>query len=856
MIPHRLRLCNFMCYREEQVLDFSGIHLACLTGDNGHGKSTLLDAMTWVLWGKARSNSADDLISLGVTDEDMWVDFEFVLGAQRYRVWRQRSRRGQGRTDLHFYIWNAAGDDWQLLDEGGINERQNLITRTLRMEYDTFVNSAFVLQGKADSFTVKRPAERKKVLADILGLNRYDDYEARAKEQFQARREDAGRIQGEMDVIDRELAQRPQFEAQLIEARTALEVVEKELRAHEAEQTRLQQVLSELRSKRARLVELDARVERMRRDLDDLRSGIANAQARLTSVEATLARRAEIEGGWEALQQARHQSEAFNDRLTRVTRFQEQIGQAQRAMDQGRAELQADVRALEGRRAELDRRVETAAQQAAILEEARTILAKLDALQARRSDIAQELRDIGEQQGAARTAMETARIQGRNLNDKREKIDSLRDEATCPTCGQILSEEHRVRTLADLDGERSVLLDLYHEAQASVKALDLQRRALETEQHDLDTQLRARDARQQQVARTEQVVRDGEQAAQHLDAVNAEMAALEARLSANDYAHAERARLADLRTQLAELGYDEAAHAEARREADRLAHYSDLYQRQLLPALDSIGDLRSQVENLNAQVARREDELAQDMALQRQLQADVASWPESEQNLRDADKLVSDAGMLANQARQREGAAMQRLDALEQQAQRRVIRRAELDAVRVEMSLLSELQVAFGKKGVQAMIIETALPEIETEANRLLGCMTEGRMSLRLETQRETKDGTLQEVLEVYISDELGSRNYEMYSGGEAFRANLALRIAISKLLARRAGAQLQTLIIDEGFGTQDSQGRGLLVEAINSIQHDFERIIVITHIDEFKDLFPARIDVVKTSAGSRISVA
>ena len=94
-----------------------------------------------------------------------------------------------------------------------------------------------------------------------------------------------------------------------------------------------------------------------------------------------------------------------------------------------------------------------------------------------------------------------------------------------------------------------------------------------------------------------------------------------------------------------------------------------------------------------------------------------------------------------------------------------------------------------------------------------------------------------------------------MFSGGEAFRANLAIRIALSKLLARRAGAQLQTLIVDEGFGTQDAQGRERLVQAITSIQDDFERVLVITHIDELKDHFPARIDVVKTESGSQISL-
>jgi exonuclease SbcC len=61
--------------------------------------------------------------------------------------------------------------------------------------------------------------------------------------------------------------------------------------------------------------------------------------------------------------------------------------------------------------------------------------------------------------------------------------------------------------------------------------------------------------------------------------------------------------------------------------------------------------------------------------------------------------------------------------------------------------------------------------------------------------------------------------------------------------------------MIDEGFGTQDAQGRERLVEAINAIQDDFERLIVITHIDELKDAFPARIDVWKTPEGSQVAI-
>ncbi len=199
---------------------------------------------------------------------------------------------------------------------------------------------------------------------------------------------------------------------------------------------------------------------------------------------------------------------------------------------------------------------------------------------------------------------------------------------------------------------------------------------------------------------------------------------------------------------------------------------------------------------------------------------------------------------------------MQQLNVLAALAERRERLCAESDAINEDVSLYNQLREAFGKKGLQAMIIESVIPEIENEANRLLSRMSEGRMSVRLETQREKVTGGTAETLDIVISDELGARPYELYSGGEGFRANLALRIAISKLLARRAGAQLQTLVIDEGFGTQDAQGRSLLVEAISSIQHDFERVLVVTHIEELKDMFPARVDVVKTAEGSRITLA
>jgi exonuclease SbcC len=77
--------------------------------------------------------------------------------------------------------------------------------------------------------------------------------------------------------------------------------------------------------------------------------------------------------------------------------------------------------------------------------------------------------------------------------------------------------------------------------------------------------------------------------------------------------------------------------------------------------------------------------------------------------------------------------------------------------------------------------------------------------------------------------------------------------LALSEVLAQRAGARLQLLVIDEGFGSQDALGRQRLVEAISMVRQDFAKILVITHIDELKEHFPNRIEVEKTPRGSSI---
>src|SRR5215211_5547208 len=199
-----------------EPLLFEGIRVACLSGENGAGKSTLLDAITWALWGYSRagSGSAQHLVHVGKTD--MEVDFEFKLAGETYRVVRKwtapRGRTGSGTSLLELSVQD--GESFRSISGNSINETNASIVKLLRMSYTTFTNSAFILQGRADAFTTRTPAERKQVLSDILELGEYDRLHERARDEVRQRDSRHRELADRVREADAELNARPTYEAE------------------------------------------------------------------------------------------------------------------------------------------------------------------------------------------------------------------------------------------------------------------------------------------------------------------------------------------------------------------------------------------------------------------------------------------------------------------------------------------------------------------------------------------------------------------------------------------------------------------------------------------------------------------
>src|SRR6202035_2907435 len=167
----------------------------------------------------ARARAVDELIHSGTSE--MEVEFEFELDDHQYRVIRKRQRRGKsGYSDLQFAVLADGG--YKALTEGSLGETERLIERTLRMSYETFTNSSFIQQGRADTFTTNSPAERKRILAEILELGYYDDLEGRAKERFKAREAQLGDERRLEESWAQEIARRPEIQAELDRLRTDL----------------------------------------------------------------------------------------------------------------------------------------------------------------------------------------------------------------------------------------------------------------------------------------------------------------------------------------------------------------------------------------------------------------------------------------------------------------------------------------------------------------------------------------------------------------------------------------------------------------------------------------------------------
>ncbi|GAB5491732.1 MAG: SMC family ATPase [Phototrophicaceae bacterium] len=849
MIPVRLELHNFLPYRSPDPIFFEGIHLAALIGQNGSGKSSLLDAITWALWGRARARRDDDLVHLGQTE--MYIQLDFEQEGTTYRVVRRRKtgKRGQGQLDLFILQ-----DDEQprTINEPSMRATQSKIDEILRLDYETFINSAFLQQGKADAFTTKTPAERKKILSDILGLEQWSVYEDRVKVKLKDLDRAVASIDGALSTIEEELAKAPQYKRELETAETAYNLAREALKDAEARVEEVKDVPADLRNAQNQQADINRRIANFESDLASVEKEIKKRKETISQYEAVLEHGESIEEGYQTLQHAREADSELGAKLRDMSDLDQRFNDVQSQLKDAKNQIEQEKRGFEITIIEMQRVLEQNIDDE--LTQVQADISALETVEKEREAFQASLANIREERSGLSTRKKTLTTEGQEMNERIETLEQA-EGASCPLCGQALNDDHREAILADLTLERDTKREEYRQASERIADIGKETKLIQADIETLGVQLADLPKLRSRIGALEKQAEDRLIAQARVDEANAGLQSIITILETDDYAHEIRQQLAEVTAEREAIGYDRSAHDEAQSTLKEFtayeAQFRDLeFARKTLPseieALEGVEERKRRIETAFSEEAEALNALKEDIEHLTLMKV------EYEKRTRE----VAAAKTTEQQTYGRVSAANQQLKALESSRKRKQELEERRESTRDEQVIYKELQMAFGKNGIPAMIIEAATPELETAANELLGRMTDGRMHLTFNTQRAKASGSgTIETLDIDIADELGTRPYEMYSGGEAFRVNFAIRVALSKMLARRAGAHLRTLFIDEGFGTQDDDGRNKLVEAITAIQSEFDLIMVITHIDELRDAFPVHVMVEKTANGSMISL-
>lgn len=1061
MIPLHLTLNNFLSYRET-ALDFRGLHVACICGANGAGKSSLLEAIAWAVWGESRAVSEDDVIHQG--EMEARVDFTFQCHGQTYRVIRVR-HRGQ-TSSLEFQIETEKG--FRSLTEKGMRVTQQRIIQTLRLDYETFVNSAYLRQGRADEFMLKRPGERKQILADLLKLDQYETLSERSRDQSREIKAELDVLDRSLDSITRQLEERGAIAVELTNLEADLAIQQRQQENDTETLRQLQTVQQQRQSWMQQLSLQQQQHTHLSQDIQRLRQELNTAQHQQAALEAVLHNAGAIAAGYtefhslqteeeaqtakfhahqaalarrQALQQeldaeASHLKEQIAKHQAQLEALQQQMQELQHSLrksdnleaaiaqlHQARTRLtqldhlQTQAAPLLQRRQELQSQLDLQrARLAARLENLGAIAQQLQTQQHRHPQLQQSVLEVGQfaeylekrrnyqqkvrEKGTERRSFmehlqEDQRKYEKQIAEVDQKIALLQAEVAerhpepspeavshpathghgkarpgrspdrellereaevallspsfspallpaCPVCDRPLDDQHRALVLERYRQEREELLRQIWVIREQLATSEREIQVLRQEYRDLEQELSQYTAVLEKRGQLQAQLQGMSEGESRLQQVLQEREAIAQTLQVDAFLPELQEELQALDATLQRLDYDDRNHALARGEVDRW-RWAEIKQAELKTAQRRLTQLQEKQPQLTQQIAELEqqwaalshsplqqqiDQLDREMtaiaydsprhsALRKALR-ETQIWqlrhqeltqaqqhyPQVKQRVKDLKKVLEQRGealqtlteqierlvkelektpdstqviqLLEQQIQERRGLldeAIAQVARLQQQQQhleqlqhQETEFRSQQATLARQLRIYQELTQAFGKNGIQALMIENLLPHLEAETNRILGQLSNHQLHVQFVTQRSrTANRTartpapnpkLIETLDILIADARGTRPYETYSGGEAFRVNFAIRLALARLLAQRSGTALQLLIVDEGFGTQDEAGCDRLISAIQAIASDFACILTVTHMPRFKEAFQTRIEVTKTPNGSQLHLS
>lgn len=774
---HSLHLINFRQHADTRITFDRG--LTGIIGPNGSGKSTLLEAIAWALYGNSAARGTKDSIRR-LSAEDVRapvrVELVFELAGHRYRVVRSLSTAECFLDGAEQPIASTVT---------GVSE---FLQRRLGMTRSEFFHTYFTGQKELDVMSALGPAERARFLSRVLGYDRLST----AQESVRERRrtltaEINGLRQGMADpeaiwraVSDAEArlavatVRAAETEQQRATAVALVETLIPQWRDAQAERERLQQLQAERRVTEGELLARARDVERLSRELESMEQ----AQLQLEPLRA--------EAG--LLRDVRQALDAMEQLATADVRRQTWLDR---------------VRHLADEDARLAERMERLGQAPALEQEATAQVATLrEQLTAVEHTLDEQRTAWARDRQEAETRLEALRTQYTDLSAQRTTLEGLGAESPCPTCGRPLGESYLAVLETVREQLETVRLDGNYYKQRVAQ--------LSTAPSIIETQETTRRQLQAEWQNGERRLQRIQAALVEASSIGAQRAELAERLTEATKA------LADLPT-----GYDADRHTSLKRDAARL-HELETSMARIGAQLERDPELRAEHRRCLATQQTLRERLAEIERAIGAVSVSDAGFASVRESYERADAAARQAELEALTAHGEAKRSRTALDTAEE-GRRELARRQDLlDGLERDRRLHDELDRAF--TDIRTDLNVQLRPELADIASGFLSELTDGRYK-SLEFDEEYRLLVLED----------GVRK-PVISGGEEDLCNLVLRLAISQMIADRAGQAFSLLILDEVFGSLDEGRRTNVVELLRHLHDRFEQVIVITHIEQVRE--------------------
>lgn len=849
MIPVSLRMCNFLSYgKDVPTLDFTQFSIACLSGGNGQGKSALLDALTWALWGegrKAQQEKKPDKGLLKIGEKQMWVDLIIELEGERYRVIRKFTLlKNRNASELELMVFDSTKNDYISLSLPSLRQTQQRINDLLRMDYDTFINSAFILQGRVDEFTRKTARERKEILSEVLGLTRYEQLALLARKHIRELDKDTIIMRARLEQIEKEVAQKNAVleELKVIEQDEQRRLIT--IREKKEILQQLEQKYNKLHYQEQQKEEMTARILSEQYELEELQNRRDRIEQQIKEYQFLLSQEDNILSNYETYLRLYRQSKEMLQGMQQYRQLEKEKREIENRIENIKSQLLLQLEQKKERYSELEAKVNSMTVIKKEMENLEGKITYFNRLQEKKEQLEQEGNSI-------KLAIESKKNEINRLKEaiinNQEKLDLVNKSAnhSCPLCFSPLDEQKKERIISTIKEEMKKNTLAVRDLNNDINILSNKKLSRQQEWKKVYDELKKKDAVQNKLASCKLLLQESKKALEQLKELAKSIDYLKKKIDQQDFALEERKRCSDLEKIIKKQNYSDKKYLEINQKLDSLKEIP-MQREKLQEAKKLLFKQEEELKKINKHYLDKENSISKLKKDLQFLQNSITEIYNLQNNITTEQENLAKLTKSLDELLIQKGASQEKLAKIKHYQQEKKDIEDMARRLSYQKDIYYKLTSAFGKNGIPSMIIENTIPELEEEANNILARLSDEPIRITLESVRELNSGEAKETLDIKIHDKMGIRPYELYSGGEAFRIDFAIRIALSKLLTYRAGARLRTLIIDEGFGTQDEEGLQKLIQAINAIQIDFDKILVITHLSVLKDAFPVRIEVWK----------